>query len=96
MSTEFYATIGVGISTLAFMSGFSAVVFFLFGQVNRRIDRLEDSFGQRFNRLEDKVDRIQEQLTDVDKRLLKVEWSLTFLATGRVRENPTAEDEEQS
>ena len=74
MSPEFYAIIGVGVSTLGFLSGLLAVIFYLISQVNRRVDRLEDTVTQRMNRLEDAIDRLQEQVTAFGKRLLKLEW----------------------
>ncbi len=46
MSPEFYAIIGVGVSTLGFLAGLTAVMLYLLSQVNRRIDRLEDKFDQ--------------------------------------------------
>jgi predicted PurR-regulated permease PerM len=95
MSPELYAITGVGVSTLGFLSALTAVIFYLFSQVNRRIDRLEeridrleDTFIQRMNRLEDKIDRLQEQVTDLDKRLMKLEWTRDYEATQRLRPNP--------
>ena len=108
MSPELYAIIGVGISTLGFLSGLTAVMFYLFSQVNRRIDRLggridcleervdrlEDTFTQRMNRLEDKIDRLQEQVNDLDKRLLKLEWTREYESARQSRPNPPDADEE--
>ena len=105
MSPEFYAIIGIGVGLASLMLGLAGLMLYLITQTNRRIDRLEDSVTQRigrledsvtqrFNRLEDKTDRMQEQLNDIDKRLLKVEWSLNYLATGQIRTNPPDLEEE--
>ena len=107
MSPEFYAIIGVGVSTIGVLSG---LMIFLFSHLNRRIDRLEarvdrledttvqrmdrledataqrmnrleDTMTQRMNRLEDKFDwlveqfeRLREQVSDLAKRVAKLEW----------------------
>ena len=46
------------------------------------------------NRLEDKIDRLQEQVNELDKRLLKLEWARDYLANQQLRPNPPDADEE--
>jgi hypothetical protein len=75
MSPEFYAIIGVGVSTLGFLSGLTAVMFYLFSQVSRRMDRLE----MRMDRLEDKFDRLQEQIISLERQLLALEKRVSRL-----------------
>ena len=61
MSPEFYAIIGVGVSTIGVLSG---LMIFLFSHLNRRIDRLE---GRVVSRLEDtmtqRMDRQEDTMT---------------------------------
>ena len=63
ISPELLAIIGVGVSNVAFLSGLSGLMFYLFSQVNRRMDRLED-----------KIDNLQGQVHGIDIRLAKLEW----------------------
>ena len=89
MSPEFYAIIGVGISTLGFLSGFTAFVFFLFSQLNKRMDQLDarmdrldarmDRLETRLDRLEDKIDRIQEQIIVLERRIAELEQRVAKL-----------------
>lgn len=72
MSPELYAIIGVGVSTLGFLSGLTAVMFYLFSQLNRRIDRLEgriDRLEERIDRLEERIDRLEDTFIQRMNRL---------------------------
>ena len=87
MSPEFYAIIGVGISTIGALSG---LMIFLFSLLSRRMDRLEsrmdrleEMFIQRMNRLEDKIDRLTEQTHSLDIRVSKLEWLAENMADFR-------------
>ena len=86
MSPGLLAIIGVGVSTVAFLSGLSGLLFYLFSQVNRRMDRLED----RIDRLEDKVDDLQTQAHSIHQRLAKVEW----IVGAEFRQRPEPPDAE--
>ena len=83
MSTEFYAIIGVGVSTLGFLTGLTAVLFYLLSQVNRRMDRL----GARIDRLEDRfvesINLLGERVHSLDKRVAKLEWMFEAEFRGR-------------
>ena len=97
MSPEFYAIIGVGVSTIGVLSG---LMIFLFNILSRRIDRLEmrmdrledkfDRLEDKFDRLEDKFDRLQEQMISLERQLLalekrvsKLEWMLDAALYGK-------------
>ncbi len=70
----------------AFLAGFSAFVFFLFTQLNRRMDRLEVRMGRQddsFVRLEDKLDQISERVNSLDVRVSKLEWMLDAALYGK-------------
>ena len=102
MSPEFYAIIGVGVSTLGFLSGLTAVMFYFFSQVNRRIDdqgqrmdRLEDTLTQRMDRLEDKIDRLLEQMHSLDLRVSKLEWMLDAALYGKPVKLPPEADADE-
>ena len=104
MSPEFYAIIGVGVSVLGFLSGLTAFVFFMFSQLNRRMDRLEvrmDRLDDRMDRLEDKLDRQQEQMIALERQLLalekrvsKLEWMLDAALYGKPVTFPAVPDAE--
>ena len=82
MSPEFYAIIGVGVSTLGFLAGLTAVMFYLLSQVNRRIDRLEDKFDQFLAHSHSR-----------DLQVEKLEWMLDAALRGRpVVLSPEADD----
>lgn len=86
MSPEFYAIIGVGVSTLGFLVGLTAVMFYLLSQVNRRIDRIDvrmDRLETRMERLEDKFDQILERVHSLDIRVSKLEWMLDAALYGK-------------
>ena len=88
MSPEFYAIIGVGVSTIGVLSG---LMIFLFTQLSRRMDRLET----RMDRLEEKFDRILEQTHSLDLRVSKLEWMLDAALYGKpVTFPPEADDAE--
>ncbi len=109
MSPEFYAIIGVGVSTIGLLSG---LMIFLFNVLYRRLDKLEiridrledriDRLEDRIDRLEDKIDRIQEQIMAVERRLAeleqrvsKLEWTLDAALYGKpVRIPPESENGE--
>ena len=76
MSPEFYAIIGVGISTIGALSG---LMIFLFSLLSRRMGRLES----RMDRLEDKIDRLTEQTHSLDIRVSKLEWLAENMADFR-------------
>ena len=83
MSPEFYAIIGMGVSTIGVLSG---LMIFLFNILSRRIDRLE----ARMDRLEDKFDQLQEQVillerqfNALEKRVSKLEWMLDAALYGK-------------
>ena len=96
MSPEFYAIIGVGVSTMGLLSG---LMIFLFSLLSRRMDRLEtrmdrleSQFMQRMDRMEDKVDRLLEQTHQLDLRVSKLEWMLDAALYGKpVRFPPEAD-----
>ena len=88
MSPEFYAIIGVGVSTTGVLSG---LMIFLFSLLSRRMDRLE----QRSDRLEEKFDRLLEQIHSLDIRVSKLEWMLDAALYGKpVTFPPEADDSE--
>ena len=72
MSPEFYVIIGVGVSTIGFLAGLTAVTFYLLSQVNRRIDRLEDKFDQLLTHSHSR-----------DIQVEKLEWMLDAALRGR-------------
>ena len=83
MSPEFYAIIGVGVSTIGVLSG---LMIFLFSLLSRRMDRLETRMG----RLEDKADQLREQMISLERQLLalekrvsKLEWMLDAALYGK-------------
>ncbi len=90
MSPEFYAIIGMGVSTIGVLSG---LMIFLFNILSRRIDRLEarmDRLEDKFDRLENKFDRLQEQVillerqfNALEKRVSKLEWMLDAALYGK-------------
>ncbi len=91
MSPEFYAIIGVGVSTIGVLSG---LMIFLFSILSRRMDRLET----RMDRLEDKFDRLREQMISLERQLLalvkrvaRLEWR--FDSEFGNRRQPSANDE---
>ena len=92
MSPEFYAIIGVGVSLAGFMLGLFIVFF---GQMNRRMDRLET----RMDQLEDKFDRLQEQMISLErqlfaleKRVSRLEWMLDMALDGKPARFPPETD----
>ena len=72
MSPEFYAIIGVGSSTLGFLAGLTAVMFYLLSQTNKRLDRLEDKFGE-----------MGREFNSLTLRVLRLEWMLDAALRGR-------------
>ena len=95
MSPEFYATIGVGVSTIGVLSG---LMIFLFSLLSQRMDRLEgrmDRMETRMDRLEEKFDRLLEQTHSLDLRVSKLEWMLDAALYGKpVIFPPEADDAE--
>ena len=92
MSTEFYAIIGVGVSTLGFLTGLTAVMFYLLGQVNRRIDRLEDRMDRFEDRFVESIDLLRQAVHSLDKRVAKLEWMFEAQFEGRARLPETPEE----
>ena len=90
MSPEFYAIIGVGVSTIGLLSG---LMIFLFNLLSRRIDRLEDRIDRlevrmdrledRLERMEDKFEQLLERLHTLDLRVSKLEWMLDAALYGK-------------
>ena len=72
MSPEFYAIIGVGVSTLGFLAGLTAVMFYLLSQTNKRLDKLEGNFSQ-----------IGQELNSLILRVSRLEWMLDAALRGR-------------
>ena len=72
MSPEFYAIIGVGVSTLGFLVGLTAVMFYLLSQTNKRLDKLEDNFSQ-----------MGQELNALNLRVSRLEWMLDAALHGR-------------
>ena len=95
MSPEFYAIIGVGVSTTGVLSG---LMIFLFSLLSRRMDLLEtrmDRLEQRSDWLEEKFDRLLEQIHSLDIRVSKLEWMLDAALYGKpVTFPPEADDSE--
>ena len=105
MSPEFYAIIGVGVSTIGVLSG---LMIFLFSLLSRRMDRLEarmdrletrmdrleDSFGQRMDRLEDKFDLLLKQTHSLELRVSKLEWMLDAALYGKPVTFPREADQD--
>ena len=106
MSPEFYAIIGVGVSTIGLLSG---LMIFLFNVLNRRMDQLEtrldrletriDRIEARIDRLDDKIDRLQEQiialerrLAELEQRVSKLEWMLDAALYGKPIRIPPESD----
>ena len=106
MSPEFYAIIGVGVSTIGLLSG---LMIFLFSQLSKRMDRVEtridrleariDRLEERIDRLEDKIDRLQEQiialerrLAELEQRVSKLEWVLDAALYGKPVRIPPESD----
>ena len=99
MSPEFYAIIGVGVSTIGVLSG---LMIFLFSLLSRRMDRLEtrmDRLEDKFDRLEDKFDRLQEQIISLERQLLalekrvsRLEWMLGAALSGKPVKFPPEPD----
>ena len=102
MSPEFYAIIGVGVFWAGLMVGLAGVLLYFIIQTNRRIDeqgqrieRLEDTFAQRMDRIEDKIDRLLGQTHALDLRVSKLEWMLDAALYGKpVTFPPEAADSE--
>lgn len=72
MSPEFYAIFGVGVSTLGFSAGLTAVMFYLLNQTNKRLDKLEESFSQMVR-----------DLNSLNSRVSRLEWMLDAALHGR-------------
>ena len=99
MSPEFYAIIGVGISTIGVLSG---LMIFLFSLLSRRMDRLEmrmDRLEDKFDRLQDRFDRLQEQMISLERQLLalekrvsRLEWMLDAALSGKPVKFPPETD----
>ena len=92
MSPEFYAIIGVGVSTLGFLTGLTAVMFYLLSQVNRRMDRLEARIDRLEDRFVESINLLGERVHSLDKRVAKLEWM--FEAEFRGRSIPPTLEEE--
>ena len=69
MSPEFYAVIGVGISTVAFVCG---LLIYFNNQTNKRLDKLEDNFSQ-----------MGRELNSLNLRVSRLEWMLDAALRGR-------------
>ncbi len=69
MSPEFYAIIGVGISTVAFVCG---LLIYFNSQTNKRLDKLEDNFS-----------RMGRELNALNLRVSRLEWMLDAALRGR-------------
>ena len=92
MSPEFYAIIGVGVSTLGFLTGLTAVMFYLLSQVNRRMDRLEARIDRFVDRFVESINLLGERVHSLDKRVAKLEWMFETEFRGRSIP-PTLEEE---
>ena len=96
MSPEFYAIIGVGISTIGVLSG---LMMFLFNQLSQRMDRLETRMNRmetRMDRLEEKFDRLLEQTHSLDLRVSKLEWMLDAALQGKPVSFPQEADDAEA
>ena len=83
MSPELYAIIGVGVGLSSLSIGTAGLMLFLINQTNRRMDRIEAQFTQRMDRLEDKIDRLLEDIHSLDLRVSKLEWMLDAALHGK-------------
>ena len=83
MSPELYAIIGVGVGLSSLSIGLVGLMLFLINQTNRRMDRMEAQFTQRMDRLEDKIDRLLEDIHSLDLRVSKLEWMLDAALQGK-------------
>ena len=83
MSPEFFAIIGVGVSTIGFLT---TLMLYLNNQTNRRIEGLETRMirlEERFDRLEDKFGQLLESIHSLDIRVSKLEWMLDAALYGK-------------
>ena len=92
MSPEFYAIIGVGVSTIGVLSG---LMIFHFSLLSRRMDRLEvrmDRLEDRMERLEGRMVQFGEELHSLDLRVSKLEWMLDAALYGKPVRIPPESD----
>ena len=83
MSPEFFDIIGVGVSTIGFLT---TLMLYLNNQTNRRIEGLETRMirlEERFDRLEDKFGQLLESIHSLDIRVSKLEWMLDAALYGK-------------
>ena len=96
MSPEFYAIIGVGVSTIGVLSG---LMIFLFSILSRRMDRLEtrmDRLEDKFDRLSEKFDRLVEEVHALELRVAKLEWMLDAALYGKPVAFPPEDDDAEA